>query len=103
MILTNGATPIKWEIQVGGNGLKNYIGKVIARVDFGIHKYVVWTAFSNNGVHFDCEYGHYVNDYDEALDAYDNKIDLATTYEGRDEFATELRIALNDCGVLLTE
>tara|TARA_A100001234_G_C12289142_1_gene244452 strand:- start:119 stop:430 length:312 start_codon:yes stop_codon:yes gene_type:complete len=103
MILTNGATPIKWEIQVGGNGLKNFVGKVIARCDFGNHKYVVWTTYSTNGFHFDCEHGHYVNDYDEALRVYDNKIDLATSYEGRDELATELRIAINDCGVLLTE
>ena len=102
MKLTNGATPIKWEIQVGGNGLRNYVGKVIA-TDFSAHKYVVWTTYSTNGFHFDCEHGHYVNDYDEALRVYDNKIDLATSYDGRDELATELRIAINDGGVLLTE
>ncbi len=90
MKLTNGATPIKWEIQVGGNGLRNYVGKVIA-TDFSAHKYVVWTAFSDDGINFDCENGSYVNDYNEAHMIYASKADWGTHYDGRDELAGDLR------------
>ena len=72
MELTNGATPVQWEIGQGGNGLRKFVGKVIA-THYSAHTYCVWIMASDDGIEFDCEVGHYTNDLEDAQRVYNDR------------------------------
>lgn len=66
--------PLAWNVRPGGNGLRNYIGTVLAHLPTNdMHPYVVWNMASDDNQSWDCFSGDYFSDYDQALDAFANR------------------------------
>ncbi len=72
--LNNGAEPLMWSVRPGGNGLRNYIGTVLAHLPHNdLHPYVVWTMASDDNQTWDCSGGQYISDYERAQEAFANR------------------------------
>ena len=69
--LHNGAEPLAWNVRPGGNGLRDYVGVVLAHLPQNdLHPYVVWAMASDDNRSWDCSGGDYHSDYDTALEAF---------------------------------
>lgn len=68
---SNEGEPLAWNVRPGGNGLRNYIGTVLAHLpDNPRHSYVVWGMASDDNQSWDCFGGDYFVGYDQALEAF---------------------------------
>lgn len=65
------ATPLMWTNSVGGNGLRDYVGTVVAyRPAETLHPYVVWDTASDDGDYYDCGSGDYCETLAEATEIF---------------------------------
>jgi len=72
--LHNGAEPLMWSVRPGGNGLRNYVGVVLAHLPHNsLHPYVVWGMASDDNQSWDCWAGDYHADYQQAEEAFANR------------------------------
>lgn len=70
--LSNGATVIRCELGYGGRGEHKFIGKVLAY--FGTNDpFVAWHIASDDGITYDCFWGHYCDNLVAGMHAYTNK------------------------------
>lgn len=69
--LRNGALPLMWSVRPGGDGLRNYVGVVLAHLrQNSLHPYVVWVMSSDDNQSWDCSSGDYHADYEQAEEAF---------------------------------
>ena len=69
--LTNGASPLVWQVSPGGEGLRPFVGTVLASLEHNERDpYVVWAMASDDGKSWECWGGHYCGDYHAALEAF---------------------------------
>lgn len=74
MVLPNGAQPLMWSVRPGGNGLRPYLGTVLAHLPHNeLHPYVVWEMASDDNQSWDCYDGDYVSDYEQAEEVFANR------------------------------
>ena len=92
MILECGATPMMWEGRVGGNGLRPYIGTVVARWN-DPHPYVVWDIASDDGLHWDCFAGDYCEEITDALDVFAHRVKHSAGIVSTDEQYKQKEVA----------
>ena len=59
LTLRNGSEPLMWSVKTAGSGYRNYHGTVLAKWTSGVHKFVVWTMFSDDGDEWECDAGAY--------------------------------------------
>ena len=87
--LNNGATPIVWLVRNGGEweGERPFCGVLVARPMAGIHSYVCWSMYSDDGEEWDCVWGNYCHTIDEAIESFNERIagsiDDVSIYENR--------------------
>ena len=85
--LNNGATPIVWLVRNGGEGERPFCGVLVARPMAGIHSYVCWSMYSDDGETFECVWGNYCHTVDEAIESFNERIagsvDDVSIYENR--------------------
>jgi len=65
IVLNNNHTPLAWSVRLGGNGLRNYIGTVLAEHRHP-HPFVVWGMASDDGTNWDCFQGDYLTNIHQA-------------------------------------
>ena len=71
MKLNNGRKPIMWTVWEGGEGERPYVGAVLAhRKGYEHDPYVVWSCASDDGINFDCFWGHYCQTIDQCVEPY---------------------------------
>ena len=77
MILTlkNGAEPLMWSVSgsAGGSGCRNYVGTVLAKWTRGVHPFVVWSMYSDDGDKWECGAGDYCDTIREASEIFANR------------------------------
>ena len=72
--LANGRTPVTYEVGLGGDGDRKYLGKVVAyRGSSYIDPWVVWHMASDDGIVWDCFDGSYVETAQRARELYDHR------------------------------
>ncbi len=72
--LNNGARPLVWQAQPGGEGYRPVVGVVLASLEHNdLHPYVVWSMASDDGKSWDCSGGAYCTNFDMALEAFVNR------------------------------
>ncbi len=59
LTLRNGSEPLMWSVKTAGSGYRNYHGTVLAKWAGGVHKFVVWTMYSDDGDEWECDAGAY--------------------------------------------
>ena len=70
--LSNGATAIRCEIGYGRAGEHKFIGKVLAPFSTN-DPFVAWHIASEDGITYDCFWGHYCDNEAAGHEAYDSK------------------------------
>ena len=85
--LNNGATPIVWLVRNGGPMERPFCGVVVAETNTGMHPYVCWSMFSDDGEKWDSVWGNYCHTIDEAIETFNERIagsiDDVSIYENR--------------------
>ena len=70
LTLRNGSEPLMWSVKAGGVGYRNYLGVVLAKWTGGIHPFVVWTMYSDDGDDLECEAGDYCDTIRDASEIF---------------------------------
>jgi hypothetical protein len=71
IVLANGGQPLKWSVRMGGDGLRAYLGKVLAHLpNNDLHPYVVWSMASDDNQSWDCFGGDYHSTIERAEEAF---------------------------------
>ena len=72
--LNNGATPIVWQVRHGGSMERPFCGVVVAETNAGMHPYVCWSTYSDDGQTFECVWGNYCHTVDEAIESFNERV-----------------------------
>tara|TARA_Y100001951_G_C11139047_1_gene182547 strand:- start:188 stop:439 length:252 start_codon:yes stop_codon:yes gene_type:complete len=69
--LHNGAVPLMWQARPGGDGLRPFVGTVLASLPHNErHPWVVWAMASDDNDLWDCFGGDYHTEYEAAQKAF---------------------------------
>ena len=80
MILANKRQPKHWTVWQGGACERPFVGAVVAFRGGDMHPWIAWSCASDDGVTFDCFWGHYCDTFEEAHEAYVRKCNASVGY-----------------------